>query len=268
MKDDQVSYAVIGEAMRVHRELGPGLDEVFYHELLSERLRHAGIEHLFKPREALIHRGQTADVFEPGLVLPGRLIPELKVLWGGFEPEHCLQLQTYLKFWKIPVGLLFDFGKESLVHKRFAFTDSPLPPVDGDTLASPAPAFVTNRELAHQIGRSLGRIWTSHGAGYRDTTYRGLLVADLWAENLKCVPRPTAPVRCGNVGLGEARLRCIAVENECAIRVLALRDEIRAADRAVLQSCLRHLGYRWGLVVHFGRWAIELRWVSAPALRL
>jgi GxxExxY protein len=79
MSGDQVSYAVIGEAMWVHRELGPGLDEAFYHALLSHRLQAAGIEHLSKPREALIRRGRTADIFEPDLVLPSHLIPELKI---------------------------------------------------------------------------------------------------------------------------------------------------------------------------------------------
>lgn len=267
MNEDQVSYAVIGEAMWVHRELGPGLDEVFYHALLSERLHGAGIAHLFKPRETLIHRGQTADIFEPDLVLPGLLIPELKTLWGGFEAVHQLQLQSYLKFWRIPTGLLFDFGKESLVQKRFVFTDSPLPLVDADAMAAQAPGCVTNRVLAAQICVSLSRVWTLHGAGYRDTTYRGLLVSEFGAEGLKCVLQPSVAVRYRNGCLGETCLRCIAVESECAILVLSLRDEIRAADRAVLQSCLRHLGYRWGLVVHFGRWELQVRWVSAPTVR-
>ena len=117
LRAEPVSYAIIGKAMEVHRELGPGLDEVFYHELLSERLRVAGIEHVSKPREALIHRGHTADIFEPDLVFPGALVAELKWLWGKFAPEHFVQLKCYLKFWRIADGLLLDFGKESLVQK-------------------------------------------------------------------------------------------------------------------------------------------------------
>ena len=99
---DPFSYAVIGKAMEVHRELGPGVDEIFYHELLSERLRAAGIEHLFRPRENLVHRGIIADTFEPDLVFPGQSVAELKCLRGTFDPEHYLQVICYEKFWRVP----------------------------------------------------------------------------------------------------------------------------------------------------------------------
>src|SRR5256885_14239246 len=95
---DPFSYAVIGKAMEVHRQLGPGLDEIFYHQLLSERLRAAGIEHLFRPRQVLMHRGIVADIFEPDLVFPGKMVAELKCLRGEFESEHYLQVICYQKF--------------------------------------------------------------------------------------------------------------------------------------------------------------------------
>ncbi len=50
--------------------------------------------------------------------------------------------------------------------------------------------------------------------------------------------------------------------NECAVMVLALRDEIRAADRAILQSGLRHLGMGWGAVVNFGKKETQVRWIT------
>ena len=75
--DDKLSYAVIGKAMEVHRELGPGVDECFYHELLVEKLCAAGIEHQSKPRGQLMHRGRVADVFEPDIVIGSRLVLEL-----------------------------------------------------------------------------------------------------------------------------------------------------------------------------------------------
>lgn len=63
-QDDPLTYQVSGEAMRVHTELGPGLDEVFYHELLAQRLAAAGLDCQSRLREPLQHRGQTADHFE------------------------------------------------------------------------------------------------------------------------------------------------------------------------------------------------------------
>ena len=58
---DPFTYAVVGKAMQMRRELGPGLDEVFYHELLANRLRQAGLDHESRPRGQLVHRGIVAD---------------------------------------------------------------------------------------------------------------------------------------------------------------------------------------------------------------
>jgi GxxExxY protein len=92
MIGDPFTYAVIGKAMQVHRELGPGVEEVFYHDLLSQRLKEANIKHESRPRGRLAHRGILADIFEADLLFPGRLVAELKSLRGAFDPEHYVQL--------------------------------------------------------------------------------------------------------------------------------------------------------------------------------
>src|SRR5262245_40693334 len=112
---DKLSYAVIGHAMAVHRELGPGLDEIFYHELLVGHLQTDSIAHQSKPRGELRHCGLLADEFVPDLIADLALILELKALRGDFAPDHLMQIMCYEKFWRIPFGLLLDFGKESLV---------------------------------------------------------------------------------------------------------------------------------------------------------
>lgn len=261
MQTDPVSYAVIGRAMQVHRELGPGLDEIFYHELLSARLREAGIEHLFKPRSSLLHRGQVADNFEPDLVLPGHSVLELKALWGAFPPENFLQLKSYLKFFRLGQGYLFDFGKESLVTKSYLFEEAACPSMD---FHATLPDWLeqTDRAIAVQLSASFARISQEHGLGYRDTTYRGLLMADLLAEALACEAEPTAVIQSALARLGPARLACLAVERRCAVLVLSQRDGIRAADRAIVQTALRWLGYRLGLIAHFGKRTVELQWIS------
>lgn len=249
------THAVIGKAMETHTALGPGLVEEFYHQEFSARLSAAGIGHESKPRRDLMYRGFLADTFEPDMVFPGRLIPELKALRGGFDPEHFTQILGYLKFHGIPAGMLFDFGKESLMFKRVAFT-----PVEAAFPAVEIPSFVTGRELAATLLRLLQEIHAAHGLGYRETTCQGLLRAALQAERIPFSGHPTSPI--GRWGV--AQLRCLVVDNACAVSVTALGEEVSAADRAALQTCLRWLDLPWGLAVHFGRRAVDMRFAVRP----
>ena len=239
--------------------MGPGLDEVFYHDMLKERLRAAGIPFESKPRAKLLHRGIVADEFEADFLIGRELILELKALRGDFDAEHLLQIICYLKFWKLPAGLLFDFGKESLLHKRVAFT-APEWSFDPEAFCAAAPAE-SDPSLIEQLGRSLEFVLREHGLGYRDTTYRGLLAAELEAEGLNPARDCEAPVRDGTSFLGQIRLDSLVVSGQTAIRVVALRDSFQAADRAVLQTHLRLLGLPWGLAVNFGKRSIRYEFV-------
>ncbi len=252
---DPFTHAVIGKAMEAHSALGPGLNEEFYHQELCARLCAAGIEHESKPRRQLVHRGFVADIFEPDLVFSHRLVPELKALRSGFDPEHFAQLIAYLKFHDIPTGMLLDFGKESLIFKRIVFT-----PTVATFPAMEIPSFVANRPLAAGLARLIEEIHETHGLGYRETTYQGLLRAALQAEQIPFSGSPTSPI----ARWGVAQLRCIVVDNACAVSVAALGDAVSAADRATLQTCLRWLDLPWGLAIHFGRRTVDLRFVSKP----
>lgn len=252
---DPFTHAVIGKAMETHSVLGPGLNEEFYHQEFSARLSAAGLEHESKPRRELVYRGFVADIFEPDTLFPGRLIPELKALRGGFDPEHFAQLISYLKFHEIPTGMLFDFGKASLMFKRVTFTS-----VETTFPSVALPPFVTCRELAETVQRLLREIHTAHGVGYRETTYQGLLRAALQAERIPFSANPTSPI----ARWGIAQLRCFVIDNAFAVSVGALGDEVSAADRAALQTCLRWLDLPWGIAVHFGRRSMDLRFVTCP----
>lgn len=260
---DNYSYVVIGHAMAVHRELGPGLDEIFYHECLAAKLKSAGIPYQFKPSGRLLHRGLVADNFEADLIVGDELVLELKVLWGDFAPDHLTQILCYLKYWRLRAGLLLDFGKESLIQKRAVFTES-LRIFEVDNLLKEAPTFVTSRELLGVIGSSVSRVLLEHGLGYRDTTYRGLLDADFKVEGVPHILDPFAAVKVGGVTVGETKLPCIVISQDCAILVVALRDSRTAADRAVLQTCLKHLQLPWGLVVNFGKQSLDYHFVARP----
>jgi len=257
-------YQVIGLAMEVHRELGPGLGEVLYHRELADRLRNSGIEHEFKPRGHLIHRGSVADEFEADLIVARGLIPELKALDGQFAPDHYTQLLCYLKFWRIRTGFLMDFCKESLVWKKVVHRLDGPPPVASEDLAAAAPNGVASDAAVQAVCGTIAQIYAEHGLGYRDTTYRGLVLADLAADR---VPHAISPVVNVPGSMGEARqakLTCITIDKSCVLIVRALNEAIRAADRAVMQTYLRLLELPVGLIANFGKRELQIRFVTSP----
>jgi len=107
---DSLTHQIIGLAIEVHRELGPGLLESAYEECLSFELRQAGIPHLRQAPLPVIYKGVELDcAYRLDILLPGRLIIELKTV-DALAPIHEAQLLTYLKLAKIETGLLINFN--------------------------------------------------------------------------------------------------------------------------------------------------------------
>jgi GxxExxY protein len=262
---DALTRSVIGEAMRVHGELGPGLDKRFYLDFLSACLRRIGVEHQCRLRGALLHRDAPAEEFESDIVVAGALILDLLILPEAvtFGPEHFAKLLAELKFRRLDAGLFLDFGKEQLVYRRVTSTRRPPPAFDAAAVAAQAPAFVSDAAVVRAICEAVGRVVAAHGLGYRDRTCEGLIAAELSAEQVPLVRRPRAAIRGAGEELGEAELPCITVAQTAAVMILALRDRITGNDRALLRTCLRHLGLPWGLIVNFGKKTLDLDFVAA-----
>ena len=260
MEIDRLTYLVNGKAMRVHREIGPGLDEIVYHERFCELLSAAGIEHQFKPRGQLVHRGTAADVFEADIIIPDLLCLECKAFRGEFVPDHECQIICYQKFWRIRTGLLLNFGRQSLAIKRMLFDEPQRRVITAQDLLGSAPPDIVDQPLAWTLGGALSRLYATYSLGYRATTYRGLILAELSAEQIPCSSDVVAQVPCSR-GVREVRLDCLVIDQQCALMILALQDQVTASDRAVLQTYLKYLDLPWGLAVDFGKHELQVRFV-------
>lgn len=111
---DELTGTVVDLALRLHRQLGPGLLESVYEALLAARLQALGYT---VDRQQLIgveFEGALIDsAFRADLFVNRRLLIEIKSV-ERLAPVHSKQLLTYLRLLKQPVGLLINFGGETL----------------------------------------------------------------------------------------------------------------------------------------------------------
>lgn len=121
MKFEEVSNRVIGCAIEVHRELGPGLLESAYEQCLAYELSRGGIKFQLQVPLPVEYKQIKLDCgYRIDLFVDDRLIVELKSVEHGLK-IHEAQLLTYMKLTKVKVGLLMNFNVEILKQaiKRF-----------------------------------------------------------------------------------------------------------------------------------------------------
>ena len=105
-----LTHAIIGAAINVHRETGPGLLESVYTECLTVELRDQGLQVDRATIVPIIYRGRRlAAHYELDLCVDGQVIVEVKSV-TRLALVHTAQLITYLKLTNRAVGLLINFN--------------------------------------------------------------------------------------------------------------------------------------------------------------
>ena len=100
---------IIGAALEVHRELGPGLLENAYQTCLTVELLYRGLSLERQKALPIVYKDQRVDCgYRLDLVVEGLVIVEIKAI-ERLERVHSVQLLSYLRFAKCPIGLLFNF---------------------------------------------------------------------------------------------------------------------------------------------------------------
>lgn len=111
---NRMSSRIIEAAIRIHRSVGPGLLESAYLGCLCFELSSAGMRLETQKPLRLVYQNVEIDcAYRADIIVDGLVIVEVKAL-NGFLPIHRRQVQTYLRIANCPLGLLLDFGRDTM----------------------------------------------------------------------------------------------------------------------------------------------------------
>jgi GxxExxY protein len=114
---DALTYKIIGLAMAVHKELGPGFPEEIYQRAMAIAMTDDGVPYERELSVDLTFRDRPLGRFEIDFVADRKVILELKAL-SALAPVHEQQIIAYLAVSGLDLGLLINFGAASLQYKR------------------------------------------------------------------------------------------------------------------------------------------------------
>lgn len=114
---NKVTEKVIGIAIDVHKQLGPGLVEKIYQRILYLELKKSGLKFEREYKITVMWNGVIVGYHVADFKIENMLIIELKAT-GETQELHKYQLLSYLKAAKKPLGLLLNFGSPTLGIKR------------------------------------------------------------------------------------------------------------------------------------------------------
>jgi GxxExxY protein len=114
MELDDITGAIIEEAIKIHKQLGPGLLESVYEVILAKMLERRGLRvERKKPIRFQFEGIIFEEAFRIDLLVEDRVIVEIKSI-ESLAAVHGKQVLTYLRLTGLSVGLLINFGEEVL----------------------------------------------------------------------------------------------------------------------------------------------------------
>ena len=107
---DELTRDIIGAAIAVHREIGPGLLESAYETCLCFELEERGLKFERQVELPVVYRGHRLDSgYRLDVIVESRVLLELKSA-ASLEPIHEAQLLTYMRLSGLRLGLLINFN--------------------------------------------------------------------------------------------------------------------------------------------------------------
>ncbi len=120
-KHSELTERIIGSAMKVHRYFGPGFREEIYERSLLIELKNEGLNCSSQITRNIFYEDEKVGHSKLDLLVEDKVLVELKAV-SELTSESLNRILNYLNVFKIEVGLLINFGMQSLQFKRFVYS--------------------------------------------------------------------------------------------------------------------------------------------------
>ena len=117
MKHEELTRKIIGCAMKVHSALGNGFQEVIYQRALAIEFENQGLGYQREMEMTIHYDGIDIGTRRVDFFVEDNIMVELKAKIL-LEDAHLAQAMNYCQAYKLPIGLLINFGSKSLEFKR------------------------------------------------------------------------------------------------------------------------------------------------------
>ena len=248
MIHSEITHEIIGAAIQVHRELGPGEDESVYEEALCIALQARHVRFQRQRPVPIVYKGCKLDSgYRMDALVEDKIVVEVKALEVD-APVHHAQLLTYLKLDDRPVGLLINFRtavlKDGIVRRVLDTARHQAKPVhaggDGNVRPEDLPGAIL--AAAIEIHRELG-------PGLLRSAYIECLCHELGLQRLKFQRDVAVPLQFLGRKLGRAGSFDLVVEG-FPVHALAV-NEVTEVHKLHQASLLAQANLPSGLLLNF-----------------
>lgn len=123
-KYKDITEKIIGAAMKIHRYLGNGFQEVIYQRCLAIEFERAGLRFEREKEQTIYYEGIAVGTRRVDFLVEEKILLELKAIIE-LENVHLAQAINYVEAFDLEVGLLVNFGATSLQFRRLQNKNKP-----------------------------------------------------------------------------------------------------------------------------------------------
>jgi len=266
VKPNELTRAIIGSAIEVHRVLGPGKPEGAYERALAHELALRGLAHEAQKPVPVVYKGVKLDCgYRLDLLVAHTVVVEVKAV-EVVHPVHRAQVITYLKLGGWTIALLLNFNvavlKEGIERLVLGLQE------EGEELSAPRTAKTSSgaasallrcngnssdpvaERVARQVVEAALEVHRQLGPGLLASAYEACLCYELRLRGLGFETKRCLPLIYKQTALGETDKVDLLVEGKVVVRPCAV-TAIQPVHQAEMLSQLRLGGWPVGLVINF-----------------